>query len=589
MGDEGPEPREAGAGTAATGEIRAAAARIGPYEPDCDVMGAGTNIDWRRERTVEKVRRDFLKIAGTGVAAMVTSGASSAWAGPIPGKASHADEGAPVQQGASFLNVKATGATGDGKTIDTPAINHAIESLASTGGGTVYFPAGEYLCHSIRLKSNVGLFLDQGAVIVAADAPPEGQAGGYDDPEPAQPWEAYQDYGHNHWHNSLIWGEDLHDVSIGGPGRIWGRGLMRNYDPTGRNAAESRTQGVGNKAISLKNCHNVQLRDFQILQGGWFGILATGVDNLLIDGLTIDTNRDGMDIDCCRNVRIANCAVNSPWDDGIVPKSSYALGYARATENVEITNCYVTGAWQLGTMLDGTWKRFAPESRVPHTGRIKFGTESNGGFRNITISNCVFEGCRGLALETVDGALLEDVSITNITMREIVSAPIFLRLGARLRGPEESTKPGRLARVRISNVVCSNANSRFGCIVSGIPGHAIEDLTLHDIYIQHQGGGTREQAAITPEEDEQKYPEPNMFGPMPSQGFYLRHVKNVSLSEIEIAAMAEDARPAFVLQDVSGAELFHIKTPANAPVLELHDSADVKTLWVRGVPDGPQG
>ena len=523
------------------------------------------------------VRREFLKLAGIGVAGVAAPSALAAAGQDSGGNA-----------GRAFVNVKALGATGNGSTVDTPAINRAIESAESNGGGTVWFPAGQYLCYSIHLKSNVGLYLDQGAVIIAADPLPEGQSGGYDEPEPDQPWEAYQDYGHNHWHNSLIWGENLHDISISGPGRIWGRGLVRNNGPDVRNPADRRTTGVGNKSISLKNCHNVQLCDFQILKGGWFGILATGVDNLLIVGLTIDTNRDGMDIDCCRNVRIANCAVNSPWDDGIVPKSSYALGYARATENLEIVNCYVTGTYELGSVLDGTWKKFDASAHVPHTGRIKFGTESNGGFKNITIANCVFDGCQGLALESVDGALLEDVSISNITMRDIVSAPIFMRLGSRLRGPAGSTKTGTLQRITLSNIVCSNAASHLGCIISGVPGHEIQDLNLHDIYIQHRGGGTKEQAAITPPEDEQKYPEPNMFGDMPSQGIYLRHVRNVSLSNVEIAAMNEDARPALVMQNVEGADLFHIRAPQDVPVLEMHDCRQIDALWVRGLKRGIQ-
>lgn len=534
-----------------------------------------------------RARRDFLKLAGAGMTAAITMTAPATGAVASNGE-QKVPEVRPAKRARPF-EVTAFGAVGDGTTIDTPAINRAIEAAEASGGGTVYFAAGQYLCYSIRLKSNVALHLDQGAVIVAADPLPEGQAGGYDEPEPAQPWEAYQDYGHNHWHNSLIWGEDLHDISICGPGRIWGRGLTRSNGPASHDERARRTSGVGNKSISLKKCRNVLLRDFQILRGGWFGILATGVDNLTIDGLTIDTNRDGMDIDCCRNVRIANCAVNSPWDDAIVPKSSYALGYARATENLEITNCFVTGAYLEGTMLDGTWQKFDPAQKVPHTGRIKLGTESNGGFKNVTISNCVFEGCQGLALESVDGALLEDVTITNITMRDIVSAPIFMRLGSRLRGPAESTKTGTLQRIMLSNIVCSNAASNLGCIISGVPGHEIQDVKLHHIYIQHRGGGTKEQAALAPSEDEQKYPEPNMFGDMPSQGFYVRHVKNIELSNVEISTMAEDARPAFVLEAVEGADFFHVKTPPDAPVIELRHSKGVNALWVRGVKDGTIG
>ncbi len=180
--------------------------------------------------------------------------------------------------------------------------------------------------------------------------------------------------------------------------------------------------GVGNKAIALKNCRNVILRDFSMLAAGWFAVLATAVDNLTIDNLKIDTNRDGMDIDCCRNVRVSNC-------DAICPKSSFALGYPRATEKVTISNCYVTGGYQLGTMLDGTFKRFGLEFEHHATGRIKCGTESNGGFKNITISNCVFESCRGFALETVDGAAVEDITFVGITMRDIRNAPLFFAIG----------------------------------------------------------------------------------------------------------------------------------------------------------------
>jgi polygalacturonase len=481
---------------------------------------------------------------------------------------------------AGIYDIRTFGAAGDGITVDTPAINRTIEVAAVAGGGTVRFPAGNYLCYSIRLKSNVTLYLEHGATIIAADAPSSG-ARGYDPAEPKNAWDAYQDFGHNHWHNSLIWGEGLGNLSILGPGLIWGRGLSKGH---GAGPVAERP-GVGNKAISLKNCHNVIFRDFSILKGGHFGVLATGVDNLTIDNLKIDTDRDGIDIDSCRDVRISNCSVNSPWDDAICPKSSFALGYARATEHVTINNCYVTGIYKLGTLLDGTFQRFEPGTKAYGTGRIKFGTESNGGFKNITISNCVFEGCYGLALETVDGGLLEDFTITNVTMRD-VSAPIFLRLGSRMRGPA-GTPVGVLRRVVISNLVCSNCDSTFGSIISGISGHPIEDIQLNDIYIQHRGGGTSEDAAMQPLEAEEKYPEPNMFGRMPSHGLFLRHAKNISISNLEISSLEEDSRPALVLQDVHGADFFRLRTPSkkDVPTFTLKDVDDFTVYHSKHLPD----
>ncbi|HEV2348469.1 MAG TPA: glycoside hydrolase family 28 protein [Terriglobia bacterium] len=496
---------------------------------------------------------------------------------PEPTPPHHSIAGGFVPSAISgVFDVRAFGARGDGRTLDTPAINRAIEAAATAGGGTVRFPAGTYLCFSIHLKSHVALYLDQGATILAAETP-EGGVGGYDAAEP-NAWDKYQDFGHSHWHNGLMWGEEIEDVSILGPGLIWGKGLTR-----GR---RERGAGVGDKAISLKNCHNVTLRDISILHGGHFGVLATGVDNLCIDNLKIDTNRDGIDIDCCRNVRVLNCSVNSPWDDGICPKSSFALGYPRPTENLTITNCYVSGSFQEGTLLNGTFMQFDPSFRVPRTGRIKCGTESNGGFKNITISNCVFDGCRGLALESVDGALIEDVSISNLTMRDVVEMPIFMRLGSRLRGPS-GIPVGQLRRVNISNIVVSNTDTRFASILSGIPGHEIEDVRLSNITILQQGGGTKEEATLQPPEKENAYPEPNMFGPLPAYGFYIRHVKGLEMSNIEVSYMKEDLRPAFVLNDVKGADFIHIKAQraAGGPAFALNSVSDFNLYMSRPLAD----
>jgi polygalacturonase len=202
-------------------------------------------------------------------------------------------------------------------------------------------------------------------------------------------------------------------------------------------------------------------------------------------------------------------------------------------------------------MLDGTYgrtHRVAPDRDGP-TGRIKLGTESNGGFKNITISNCVFDRCRGLALETVDGGDIENVAISNITMRDVVNSPIFLRLGRRARGPN-NPPPGALRRVKIQNLVASNVDARFPILLAGIPERAIEDVELSSILIEYRGGGTSEEAKSAPEERETSYPEPNMFGSIPAYGLFARHVRGLIVRDVDFRLMTPDQRPAVVLDDV---------------------------------------
>jgi polygalacturonase len=501
-------------------------------------------------------RRHFLKAAGIGL----SGAAVGAIARPANAK-TNLDAGGKYE-------VRSFGAKGDGKTLDVDSINRAIKAAARAGGGTVTFSPGTYLCYSIHLNSNVDLYLGPGAMILAADAPKAGGSGGYDPPEPNE-WDHYQDFGHSHWQNSLIWGEGIENVAIYGPGLIWGKGLSRGEGDAALAA------GVGNKSISLKNCHNITLRDFSMLHAGHFAVLATGVDNLTIDNLRIDTNRDGIDIDCCRNVRVSNCSVNSPWDDGICLKSSYGLGFARATDHVTITNCYVTGGYEEGSLLDATFKPIGPGYKASRTGRIKFGTESNGGFRNVTISNCVIDSSHGIALETVDGGVLEDVSISNITMRDIVDVPFFLRLGSRMRGPE-GVPVGQLQRVNISDIVVSNCASRQCALITGIPGHPIEHVKLSNVLVVHQGGGTKEDTLIQVPELENVYPDPNRFGPMPAHGFFIRHVRDIEMRDVAIRYKNEDLRPGFVLEDVSGADFIHVRTEheVGAPTFVLKNVQD---------------
>jgi polygalacturonase len=476
----------------------------------------------------------------------------------------------------NYYNVKEFGAKGDSAAFDTDAINKTIATASEAGGGTVFFPAGKYLSFSIHLKSNITLLLDNGAYLIAAD-PNQGK-GGFDSPEP-NAFNMYQDFGHSHWHNSLIWGENLENIAITGHGWIIGNGLTRE----GR-----QTPGLANKAIALKFCRNVTLKDFTVLKGGHFCLLATGVDNMTIDNIRLDTNRDGFDIDCCRHVHISNCSVNSPFDDAIVLKSSYALGFTRLTEDVTITNCSVSG-FDIGTFLNGTYK-LENEGKVPDrgvvTGRIKFGTESNGGFRNITISNCTFEFCRGLAIETVDGGILEDIAISNITMRDVMGAPFFLRLGSRMRGPE-GTPVGKLRRINISDVIVYSSNPDYASMIVGIPGYDIEDVKLDNITILVKGGAPKEQSALIVPEKETAYPDPQEFGKIPSYGFFIRHVKNITLTNVELKLENDDARPPFILEDVRGATFINVNAAhgTGVPSIVLKNVSDFSTINCGILPD----
>jgi len=460
----------------------------------------------------------------------------------------------PPASGARTYSIRDYGAVGDGKTLDNPAINRAIEACAQAGGGTVSLPAGTYLSGSIRMKSNIHLFLDAGAVILGAPQ----SMNAYD---PAEPFEgkAYQDGGHTYFHNSLIWGENLVNISITGPGRIDGGGLTSGDGPldriSGYSARGNRPDPnvpvrLGNKAIAFKLCRQVLMRDFTIYHGGHFAIITTGCDGLTVDNVTIDTNRDGIDLDCCRNTTVSNCRINSPSDDGLCPKSSFALGRNVITENLTIVNCQVSG-FQEGTLLDGTMK-----PRRNGTGRIKFGTEANGGFRNVTVSNCTFRSCRGLALEEVDGGILENIAINNITMMDVASYAIYITTGKRNRGPNVTTV-SRARNIVISNVIATGVSRNSGIQITGMPEHPIEGVRLDNIRLEFEGGGTAADAALVPPELDTGYPEPRAT--MPAYGVFARHVRGLEMSNVRVSFENEDRRPPMVCVDVDGLEIDNFK------------------------------
>ncbi len=440
--------------------------------------------------------------------------------------------------GQQIYNVRDYGAAGDGKTLDHEAINRAIEACSSRGGGQVVLTPGTYLCGSIRLKSGVDLHLASGATILAAPASMKAY-----DPSEVFGGPEYQDGGHTYFHNSLIWAEGQHDISITGRGTIDGEGLTKKDTETAGNV-QGGSIGTGDKAIALKLCRNILIRDVTIFRGGHFAIIVTGCEIGTIDNVLIDTNRDGIDIDCCKYLTVSNCKVNTPNDDAIVLKSSYALKKPVLCEHILVNNCIVTG-YKLGTFLDGT---YVPEKVNWVCGRIKLGTESNGGYRNIAISNCTCMWSSGLAFEVVDQGRMENITVSNISMSHVHHYPIYITTGCRNRGPKERTEVSSARDISIMNVVADDCDSLAGIIITGMEGHPLRNISLNNIRLQFRGGGKKVETPYR--EQSTHYPEPRWAGPTPAYGLFARHVDGLRLRDVSFELMRPDERPDMVFDDV---------------------------------------
>jgi polygalacturonase len=445
-----------------------------------------------------------------------------------------ADSTASSTPGFPQFNVRQFGAKGDGLAKETKAIQAAIDA-AGAFGGTVYFPPGKYLSGTVRLKSQVTLFLDAGATLAASP-----------DKEDFDPYEklnfkSFSDDETTDFHYALVRAQDVEHIGIIGPGAIDG----------------NRTKRRGPKPIALKNCRHIAVRDITIRNSPNYNISLLGCDYVNIEGVTILNGYcDGIDPDCCHHVRIANCYVEA-WDDAIVPKASFALGYRRSTENLTVTNCVLTTACNC----------------------FKLGTESSGDFKNITVSNCTMfarpdlwkrKPSSGIALEMVDGASLERIAVSNIVMVDIES-PIFIRLGNRGRA-QAVPKPEHLEGISISDIVATGAERASS--ITGIPGYPVRRITLQNIRITVKGGGSAALARKDVPELESKYPDADMFDDLPAYGLFCRHAETLVLDNVHFHLAQPDARPAVIFDRVEDLDLraFTAAPPSgDEPALALRD------------------
>ncbi|HUW59989.1 MAG TPA: glycosyl hydrolase family 28 protein [Candidatus Bathyarchaeia archaeon] len=393
---------------------------------------------------------------------------------------------------ASQFNPGNFGAKGDGTAKDTAAVQSAIDACAAAGGGTVYFAPGTYLCGSVRLKTGVYLYLDAAATIKGSPDNTD-----YNKIEKLD-FKNDADAETSFFHYALIWAEDAERIGVTGPGTIDG----------------NRTRRHGPKPTAFKRCRFLEVKGIHIINAPNYCISMLGCDYVNIDGVTIlNAYCDGIDPDSCRNVRISNCHIESR-DDAIVPKTSFALGEHRSCENISVTNCYLSTPCNC----------------------FKLGTESGGDFKYITVSNCVMTGFNklspatsGISLESVDGANVDGVAISNISMYNIDS-PIFIRLGARLR--DNAPAPGSLRNVIISNVVAVDAMAPSS--ITGIPGAYPEGISLSNIRLTYSTGLPAMDPNAPVPELEKEYPDADMFESLPAYGLYCRHVKDLTLDNVHL-------------------------------------------------------
>ncbi|MDR0577560.1 MAG: hypothetical protein LBI87_08530 [Candidatus Accumulibacter sp.] len=355
-----------------------------------------------------------------------------------------------------FFDITAYGAIPYGDaTANTLAINNAIEAASRIGGGTVVIPPGRFKVCSIHLKSDVGIHFSSADSVLQAggySAATGGEECVYDNPE-VNLWIGIQDYGHSHFKNSMMWGIDVKNILISGPGLIEGgyvdpvtgrvvEVLNRSDQQERANRTEefpadwSKTVGA-NKAIALFRSENIVMRDFKISMGGHFGIIGTEVVGWTMDNLVIDGPRDALDVDSSQDVTISNSVFNAPGDDALVLKASFGGGRFFPTKNVLIENCTVSG-YDIGSVLSGAKTTYYSSGNGPF-GRIKLGTEGTNGFDTVTIRNVTFEHSKGFTLQSVDGAELKNIVFVDSVMRDIFLAPIHVVLGDRGRAPVTGT------------------------------------------------------------------------------------------------------------------------------------------------------
>jgi hypothetical protein len=415
-------------------------------------------------------------------------------------------------------DVRKFGAVGNGLVLDTRSIQRAIDSAGDNGGGVIYFPAGIYKIGTLILKSNIALQLLPGSVIIGSENVNDYTS--IDQTYESRTRDLYAKY-------FMFFAENETNISITGAGKIDGNGL--------KHFQEERPQNARPYMMRFVNCTQVVLKQVQLVESANWTLHLLACSSVNIDGISIvataEGNRDGIDIDACKNVTIANCYI-STTDDAIVMKATSD----DVCRDIAISNCVLTSKGSA----------------------IKTGTESNGGFRNITVSNCVVKDIpihAGIELMTVDGGEMQNILIQNISM-ENVATPFFIRIGARARPYKSGHYVQQIrnaADISLNNINVLNA--KLPSSIIGLHNKKLSNISVTGYtarYDESQSGNAYNKVPSL----EFDYPAANMFSGLPAYGIYCRDVSGLLLRDIKLfASGSEEKRPALVFDRVDRLEL----------------------------------
>ena len=431
---------------------------------------------------------------------------------------------ASLSANAADYNILDFGAVADTTVLSTKAIQQAIDKCSSQGGGRVVIPTGDFKTGTIILKSNVNLHLSHGSTLFGST--------NLADYIPVK--SSYVSLRTQTTTIQLIYGDSINNVVIDGYGTIDGRG--RAFPKLSWN-----DEGITRPhLLRFIQSTDITVRNVTLRNSGCWMQHYLACDRLCIDGIKVfnrnNYNNDALDIDGCHEVVVRGMIADSD-DDAITLKSTSP----RLCENVRIADCVVSS----------------------HCNAIKLGTETNGGFRNISISGIVvkpsydqnekffgqWRGTSVISLEITDGGIMQNVSVRDIVAQG-TEAPIFVWLGNRSRPYREGatvTNIGSISGVSLSDIRVTGAGPT-GCSIIGMPGYPICNVSLSNIFIEHDGG--IQSAATLSEDKSAEYPEATMFGTLPAKGFFIRHAQNVTIQNLQIKTLSPDSRPNILKIDV---------------------------------------